>query len=62
MQIVAGNLKEGRTSCRNIKGGISDNDIKNEGHESDKKNLLQKVGIAGKEKREAKGAAKSTSE
>ena len=52
MQIVAENLKEGsRANCSNLKGGISDNDIKNGGHTSEK-NLLQKVGIAGKEKRE----------
>ena len=45
------NLKEGRASCRNLKEGISDNEDKNGGHASEK-NLLQKVGIAGKEKRE----------
>ena len=49
---MAENSKEGsRANCSNLKGGISDNDIKNGGHTSEK-NLLQKVGIAGKEKKE----------
>ena len=66
---MAENSKEGsRANCSNLKGGISDNDIKNGGHTSEK-NLLQKVGIAAKEKgkenrkisSKTEGAAKSTS-